>query len=91
MVVRYLRMEVQMSTVTSKDFNRNPTSVKRQADRGPVYITERGRIAYVVVSIESYRRLRAAPADDLVSFLQSDEPDDYELPAVSVEIPGAVL
>ena len=36
-----------MATMTSQDFNRNPTSVKRQADEGPVFITERGEPAYV--------------------------------------------
>ncbi len=80
-----------MSVVTSQDFNRNPTSVKREADRGPVYITEHGNIAYVVISIEDYRRLKGEAQADLVDFLRADEPDDYELPAVAIDVPGAAF
>lgn len=80
-----------MSTVSSQEFNRHPTSVKRQADREPVYITDRGEPAYVVVSIEEYRRLRGTPETDLVSYLRSDGFDDYELPPVEIDVPGVSL
>lgn len=80
-----------MSTVSSQEFNRNPTSVKRSADSGPVYITERGEVAYVVVNIDDYRRLEGSPQEDLVSYLRSDQPDDYELPTVAIDVPGAKL
>ncbi len=80
-----------MSTMSSQEFNRQPTSVKRQADQEPVYITERGEPAYVVVSIEEYRRLRGTTETDLASYLRSDEFDDYDLPSVEVDVPGAAL
>ncbi|MCL2781765.1 MAG: type II toxin-antitoxin system Phd/YefM family antitoxin [Actinomycetia bacterium] len=75
-----------MTAVTSQEFNRNPTSVKRKADEGPVYITERGRIAYVVTTIDEYRRLTGAPKVDLVTALQSGDPDDdYDIPVAEIE------
>lgn len=80
-----------MTCMSSQEFNRHPTSVKRQADREPVYITERGEPAYVVVSIEEFRRLQGTSESDLVSYLRSDEFDDYDLPTVEIDVPGAAL
>ena len=39
---------MQTST-TSKDFNQNPSAIKKSADKGPVIITERGKPAYVMI------------------------------------------
>ncbi len=80
-----------MSTVSSQEFNRNPTSVKRKADQGPVYVTERGQVSYVVINIEEFRRLKGSPATDLVSRLRLDGYDDVELPEVGLGIDGAAL
>jgi len=76
---------------SSQEFSRNPTSVKHKADEGPVFITEHGRAAYVVVNIEDYRRLQGAPRPDLVTYLQSEDPDDYDLPPVQLAIDAAKL
>lgn len=80
-----------MSTVSSQEFNRNPTSVKRKADQGPVYVTERGQVSYVVISIDEYRRLKGGPGNDLVSRLRLDGYDDVELPRVELDVDGAAL
>lgn len=45
------------TTLTSRGFNRNTSQAKKAARRGPVFITDRGRPAHVLLSIEEYRRL----------------------------------
>lgn len=72
-----------MSTqLTSREFNQDTGRAKRAAKRGPVYITDRGEPAYVLLSYEAYRRLAGAgrPITD-----QLGEPDgvgdvDFEPP-----------
>lgn len=45
-----------ITTVTSRDFNQDVASAKRAALAGPVFITDRGKPAHVLLSIEDYRR-----------------------------------
>lgn len=80
-----------MSTMSSQEFNRNPTSAKRKADEGPVYVTEHGKPAYVVINIDEYRRLKGEPKVDLVTRLQMDEYQDVEIPPVEMDIKGATF
>jgi Antitoxin Phd_YefM, type II toxin-antitoxin system len=44
-------------TITSRAFNQDAAGAKRTANQGPVFITDRGRPAHVLLSIEAYRRL----------------------------------
>ena len=44
-------------TITSRAFNQDAAGAKRAANQGPVFITDRGRPAHVLLSIEAYRRL----------------------------------
>jgi prevent-host-death family protein len=46
-----------VTTVTSREFNQDTSGAKRAARRGPVFITDRGRPAHVLLTIETYRRL----------------------------------
>jgi prevent-host-death family protein len=46
-----------VTTLTSREFNQDTGGAKKLARRGPVFITDRGRPAYVLLTIESYRRL----------------------------------
>lgn len=45
------------TTVSSREFNQDVTRAKRAAEQGPVFITDRGRPAHVLLSIDDYRRL----------------------------------
>lgn len=45
------------TTVSSREFNQDVTRAKRAAELGPVFITDRGRPAHVLLSIDDYRRL----------------------------------
>lgn len=46
-----------ITTFTARDFNRDTSGAKRAAQHGPVFITDRGRPAYVLLSIEAWRSL----------------------------------
>ena len=44
-------------TITSSEFNRDSGLAKREAQSGPVIITNRGAPAHVLLTWEAYRRL----------------------------------
>ncbi len=46
-----------MTTLSSREFNQDTSGAKKAAKRGPVIITDRGRPAHVLLSIEEYQRL----------------------------------
>ncbi|AGH49276.1 hypothetical protein G432_07755 [Sphingomonas sp. MM-1] len=46
-----------ITTFPSRALSRHIGQVKRAARNGPVFITERRRVAYVLLSIEDYQRL----------------------------------
>lgn len=46
-----------ITTLTSRELNQDVTRAKNAAKTGPVVITDRGKPAHVLLSIEEYRRL----------------------------------
>jgi prevent-host-death family protein len=46
-----------ITTLSSREFNQNTSRAKKAATRGPVFITDRGKPAHVLLSIEEYQRL----------------------------------
>ena len=46
-----------VTTVTSRELNQDVGRAKRAARSGPVFITDRGKPAHVLLSIEEYRKL----------------------------------
>lgn len=46
-----------VTTLTSREFNQDTSGAKKAARRGPVFITDRGRPAHVLLTIEDYQRL----------------------------------
>ena len=49
-----------MTTITSREFNQNVSRARREAEAGPVVITDRGDPAYVLLSHDAYQRLVGA-------------------------------
>ena len=43
--------------ITSREFNQDTSGAKKSAERGPVYITDRGRPAHVLLTYEAYEEL----------------------------------
>ncbi len=46
-----------VTTFTSRELNQDTARAKKAAKSGPVFITDRGKPAHVLLSIEDYRRL----------------------------------
>lgn len=46
-----------MTTLTSHQFSRDFSGAKKAAQKGPVFISECGTPAYVLLTIEDYRHL----------------------------------
>jgi prevent-host-death family protein len=51
-----------IAALSSREFSQDASRAKKAADDGPVFITGRGRLAHVLLSIEEYRRLTGATA-----------------------------
>jgi prevent-host-death family protein len=45
------------TTLSSRDFNQHASEAKRRACKGPVFITDRGRPAHVLLTFADYQRL----------------------------------
>ncbi len=45
------------TTISSREFNQHISKAKKAAKNGPVFITDRGRPAHVLLSIKDYRNL----------------------------------
>ncbi len=48
---------MSITTVSSREFNQDVSKAKRDALSGPVFITDRGRPAHVLLSIEDYQKI----------------------------------
>jgi prevent-host-death family protein len=48
-----------ITTLSSREFNQDTGRAKKAASDGPVFITDRGKPAHVLLSIEEYRRITA--------------------------------
>ncbi len=46
-----------ITTVSSREFNQDTSRAKKAALEGPVFITDRGKPAHVLLSIEDYQRI----------------------------------
>jgi prevent-host-death family protein len=46
-----------ITTLTSRAFNQDASGAKKAANRGPVFITDRGKPAHVLLSLADYQRL----------------------------------
>ncbi|KAF0101288.1 MAG: prevent-host-death protein [bacterium] len=51
-----------ITTLSSREFNHDAGGAKRAARNGPVFITDRGRPAHVLLTIEEYQKLTSGPA-----------------------------
>jgi prevent-host-death family protein len=64
-----------MTTINSRTFNQDASGAKRAALEGPVFITDRGKPAHVLLSIEAYRRL-TGPQESILDLLADPEAAD---------------
>jgi len=50
-----------ITTLSGREFNQDTSRAKKATAKGPVFITDRGKPAHVLLSIEEYRRLTGGP------------------------------
>lgn len=67
-----------MSTISSREFNRDTAAAKRAAAAAPVIITDRGTPGFVLLSYAAYRRL-TAEGPSLLDVLADPDAADIEL------------
>jgi len=46
-----------ITKLSSREFNQHTSRAKRAAKRGPVFITDRGRLSHVLLTAEEYQRI----------------------------------
>jgi prevent-host-death family protein len=75
------------NTLTGRDFNRWSSEARRAANKGPVFITDRGRPAHVLMTIELYQRLTGSQEKiaDLLAMPEGFEAE-LEIPPRSREL-----
>lgn len=66
-----------MTTMSSREFNRDVSAAKRAARHGPVTITEHGRRAHVLLTADEYDQLSGR--SDLVGDALVIHDDDSDL------------
>jgi prevent-host-death family protein len=68
---------VAITTFSSREFNQDTSRAKKAARKGPVFITDRGRPAHVLLSIEEYRKI-TAKQESILDLLAMPEADQIE-------------
>ncbi|MGE0006188.1 MAG: type II toxin-antitoxin system Phd/YefM family antitoxin [Parvibaculaceae bacterium] len=71
-----------ITTLSSREFNQDTGRAKKAARKGPVFITDRGRPAHVLLSIEEYRRLtgKGRSIVDMLGMPPGIEDAELEIP-----------
>ncbi len=62
-----------ITTFSSREFNQAASRAKKAAQKGPVFITDRGRPTHVLLSVEEYDRLHTG-GKSIIELLRM--PDD---------------
>lgn len=71
--------------LSSREFNQDLGAAKRAALEGPVFITDRGKPAHVLLSIEQFQYLTAGRRS-LLDALSMSGMDDIEFDPPKIEI-----
>jgi prevent-host-death family protein len=74
-------MEVVMTVtrISSRAFNQEVSRAKKAAEEGPVYITDRGNPAHVLLTFEAYKKLTGLNRSIVDSLAMPDGVDiDFE-------------
>lgn len=72
------------TTISSREFNQDRSAAKKLARQGPVIITDRGKPAHVLMTIEEYRRLTGQRMSLLEALTPPGDGDpDFDPPRLS--------
>lgn len=71
-----------ITTFSSRQFNQDTSKAKTAAQDGPVFITDRGKPAHVLLTYDEYRRLTSSRSKiaDLLAMPEMTEAIEFEPP-----------
>ncbi|BBO99789.1 type II toxin-antitoxin system Phd/YefM family antitoxin [Sulfuriferula nivalis] len=68
---------MSVTTLSSREFNQDASGAKKAAMQGPVFITDRGRPAHVLLSIADYQKM-VGGASNIVDMLAMTADVEFE-------------
>jgi prevent-host-death family protein len=68
---------MSITTISSRTFNQDVSKAKRSALTGPVFITDRGHPAHVLLTIEDYQNITKTK-ESIVELLAMPDADDID-------------
>ncbi len=81
-----------ITTLSSRELNQDVSRAKKAARSGPVFITDRGRPAHVLLTIEEYQRLTGQRRNIADSLALPDGADiGFEPPRLNIDVQPADL
>lgn len=63
--------------LSSREFNQDTGKAKKAALQGPVFITDRGKASYVLLTVDEYRKL-CGTQSSMAELLAMPEADEIE-------------
>jgi prevent-host-death family protein len=84
---------MSITTISSRQFNQDASGAKKAANEGPVFITDRGEPAHVLLSIAEYRRLTGGEMSLADALAEPEGLVDFEFnpPRANLKFPPADL
>ncbi len=80
------------TTVSSREFNQDTSRAKKASSKGPVFITDRGKPAHVLLSMEEYQRLSGKPRNILEALSMPGLTEiQFDPPKLNIELRPAEL
>lgn len=71
---------MNITTVSSREFNQDVSGAKRATFNGPVFITDRGHPAHVLLTIEEYQKI-TDKKESIVELLAMPDADNIDFEA----------
>ncbi len=65
-------------TLTSREFNQDTARAKREAAKGPVFVTDRGKPTHVLVTVAEFERL-SGPKRTILDMLAMPGMEDIDI------------
>ncbi|MGI4756980.1 MAG: type II toxin-antitoxin system Phd/YefM family antitoxin [Janthinobacterium lividum] len=76
-----------ITTLSSREFNQDTSRAKKASSKGPVFITDRGRPAHVLLSMEEYQRLSGKPRSILEALSMPGLADiEFDPPKLDIQL-----
>lgn len=80
------RRLVTITTISSRELNQDVARAKKATRQGPVFITDRGKPAHVLLSFEDYQRLTRQRRNIADALVMQDAADiEFQPPRVTIE------